>query len=97
MRIISVGTLHNFHKKNPTSKTGLVLWIKSMKSAQIEKPNDITELFNKSRIIDNNRAIFNIAKNKFRLVVAFNFSTSIVYIRFIGTHADYNNINPETI
>ena len=97
MRIISKAKLQNFWIQNPASKAGLVLWIKSMKSAQIEKPNDIIELFNKSRIIDNNRAIFNIAKNKFRLVVAFNFTTSIAYIRFIGTHADYNNINPETI
>jgi mRNA interferase HigB len=60
-------------------------------------PADIKEQYRNASILKNNRTIFNIAGNKYRLVVEINYPAQIIFIRFIGTHQEYDSIDVETI
>lgn len=71
-------------------------WYAIAKTAEWKTPQDIKDQFGNSSIIGNNRAVFNIAGNKYRLIVAFNYSCGIGFVKFIGTHAEYDKIDAET-
>ena len=60
-------------------------------------PQDITEQFPRARFVGSNRVIFNVRRNRYRLVVAVNYEYGIIYIRFIGTHTQYDRIDVETV
>jgi len=62
-----------------------------------KKPNDVKKKYRNASILNNNRVVFNINGNKYRLVVSIKYEFELVYIRFIGTHEEYNNINAEII
>jgi len=68
-----------------------------MKSASWKTPNDVKSQFRSASIIGDNRVVFNIAGNKYRLIVKIHYNTGIVYVRFIGTHPDYDAINAEEV
>ena len=86
MRIIAIKTLREFYEKHPETKTGIEVWQKKTKAAKWEKPNDILDTFSKARPITNNRVIFGINKNYYRLIVEINYDRQSVFIRFIGKH-----------
>lgn len=79
------------------AKSQLLAWYKYAEDADWATPADVKRDLHNVSILKNGRAIFNIAGNKYRLVVWINFSYRIIYIRFIGTHAQYDLINPLTI
>ncbi len=60
-------------------------------------PHDIKKLHRDADILVDNRVVFNIGGNKFRLIVKINYNCGVVYIKFIGTHSEYDKINAETI
>ena len=93
MRLISIGTLKSFWRTHPDSKEQLQAWYRLMKSANWRTPNDVKRQFRSASVIGNNRAVFNIAGNKYRLIVKIHYNTGIVYVRFIGTHRQYDAIN----
>ena len=93
MRLIAIGTLKNFWRIHPDSKKELQAWYRFMKSANWRTPNDVKRQFRSASIIGNNRVVFNIAGNKYRLIVKIHYNTGIVYVRFIGTHRQYDAIN----
>lgn len=93
MRVIAVKTLKEFWKEYHDAEIPLRAWYSEVKSARWKKPADVKERYRSVSIIANNRAIFNIAGNKYRLVVAIKYDFQIVYIRFIGTHNQYDKIN----
>lgn len=97
MKIITKRTLANAIEVHPEIKTSINLWIAKVKEANWERPNDVNNDFSKARTIKNNRIVFNINKNDYRLIVQVNFLAKIVYIKFIGTHSAYDKINPETV
>ena len=72
-------------------------WFAEAKSAQWKSPNQVKEQYSNASILKHGRAVFNIAGNKYRLVVKINYDTAIVYIRVIGTHKEYDDVDPETI
>lgn len=94
MRVISKTRLKEFWEQYPDSQIGLLHWFNKItdKHKQYNKPSDITDDFQKSDFVGNARIVFNIAHNKYRLIVLFIFQTQICYIRFIGTHAEYDKI-----
>lgn len=99
MRIISRKTLKIFYEKQDYSdaKKPLEAWYHEAKHAKWHSWTDIKEKYANASILKDNRVVFNIGGNKYRLVVKVNFPAQIVYIRFIGTHKEYDKIDVEVI
>lgn len=97
MRIIKPKTLSDFWEKYPDAEIPLKAWLDVAKSAQWEKPADVKADYGSASIVANNRVVFNIKGNDYRIVVKFHYNTKIGYIRFVGTHQEYDKINVETI
>jgi mRNA interferase HigB len=100
MRIIAKRTLAEFIHNNPQyadAKSSLEAWYYEVKKAQWQSPADIKAQYRNASILKSGRAIFNIAGNKYRLVTSINFFAQIVYIKFIGTHKEYDKIDANTI
>lgn len=99
MRIIARKALRNFWEqpKYADSEKPLEAWHYEVKKAEWDNPADIKAKYCNASILKNNRVVFNIAGNKYRLVVAINYVSGIVYIRFIDTHRQYNKIEGSKI
>ncbi|MEQ8626139.1 type II toxin-antitoxin system HigB family toxin [Ekhidna sp.] len=97
MRIIAVSTLKEFFLKHPETETGLKIWIQKVKKSNWEKPDDILNTFTHSRPIGSGRVVFNINKNDYRLIVQVNYDRKSVFVCFIGTHEEYDRVDPETV
>jgi mRNA interferase HigB len=97
MRLIAIGTLRKFWGTHPDSRDQLQAWYKLMKSARWKTPNDVKRQFRSASIIGDNRVVFNMAGNKYRLIVKIHYNTGIMYLRFIGTHKQYDAINAEEV
>ena len=79
------------------SEQSLRAWYVEAKNAKWSNPDDIKKQYRNASIISNNRVVFNIKGNEYRLVVSLRYEFKIVYIRFIGTHKQYDKINAEEI
>ena len=100
MRIISKRTLRTFwesHPRGSRAKVPLQVWYNSVEDADWATPADVKNSHGDASILKNGRVVFNIAGNKFRLVVRINYPYRVVYIRFVGTHGEYDVINAETV
>ena len=94
VRIISVKKLKDFWEAgHADSEQPLKVWYQICKQKDFSNPNEIKCLFPSASFINNNRVVFNISGNKYRLVVYIKYNIKIIYIRFIGTHAEYDRIN----
>lgn len=92
MRIITKGTLRDFWEKYPDAEQELKYWYDKVKRANYESPNEVIRDHPASDTVGNNRIIFNICRNKYRLIVIFRYRLQTAYIRFIGTHKEYDRI-----
>jgi mRNA interferase HigB len=97
MRIISRKTLKEFWGRHPDGKQPLQAWYVDAKHAVWKSPADIKDVYRNASFVANNRVLFNIKGNKYRLVVAVQYEYGIVYIRFAGTHQEYEHIDASTI
>lgn len=99
MHVISRKTLIDFYtiKDFSDSKGQLESWYYEAKHADWASPAEVKEKYRSASILKNNRIVFNIAGNKYRLVGRVNFESKTIFIRFIGTHQDYDKIDAETI
>lgn len=97
MRIISRKKLREFWEKYPDSQQPLQSWYADVKQAKWKTPTEVKKIYRNASVVANNRVVFNIKGNKYRLVVAVQYEYGIVYIRFIGTHKEYDKINATTI
>jgi mRNA interferase HigB len=97
LRIIARKTLVQAWTKHPTTEQPLKAWFQDAKTAQWDSPEDIRTQYPTASIVGNERVVFNIKGNAYRLVVAVNYSAKIVYIKFFGTHAEYDKINVEEV
>ncbi|MCJ8347043.1 type II toxin-antitoxin system HigB family toxin [bacterium] len=97
MHIISRKTLKEFWTQHSDSEQALLTWFSITSQAKWESPNDIKEIFRSADFLPNDRVCFNIKGNRYRLVVKIQYKFSRVYIRFIGTHSEYDKINAVTI
>ena len=97
MRVIARKALKEFWENHADSRQPLQAWYSDVKSADWNKPSDIKSIYRNASFIENNRVVFNIKGNKYRLIVVIQYEHSIVYIRFIGTHKEYDNIDSTTI
>ena len=99
MHIISRKTLKKFYKQPDyrDAEGPLTAWFYEAKQANWETPADVKALYRSADILKNNRVVFNIGGNKYRLVVKINYPTKTVFIRFVGTHREYDRIDAEVI
>lgn len=97
MRIIAVKTLREFWEKHADAEQALKSWFKEATSNRWDEPNSVKKRYPSADILPGNRIVFNIKGNDYRLIVKIHYNTCIVYIRFVGTHAEYDKINAETI
>ena len=98
MRIIAVSTLRDFWSRpgRGDAEQPLRAWVHIVKAADWSKPADVKEMFRSADILGGGRAIFDIGGNKYRLVVAIHYRGKRIYIRFIGTHREYDRIDART-
>ena len=97
MRIIARRTLRDFWKRHPDSEQPLKAWFAETQAAQWSSPHAIKRRYRHASFVGSNRVVFNFGGNKYRLVAQVNYEIGIAYIRFIGTHAEYDRIDVETI
>ncbi|QBB69915.1 type II toxin-antitoxin system HigB family toxin [Pseudolysobacter antarcticus] len=100
MRIISRSTLQAFSKSRAArrdAKAPIDAWFKQAHEATWQSPADVKASFGTASILLDGRVVFNIAGNKYRLIVWINYAYSVVYVRFIGTHKEYDAIDAQTI
>jgi len=99
MRIIARSTLHNFvdslagHKDRPAVKAAVDAWFHDAKRARWRNMADVKRRYATASIIGSDRAVFNIKGNSYRLVVAIDFEKSIIWIKWIGSHKQYDRID----
>jgi mRNA interferase HigB len=97
MRIIAKKTLKRFWEQHPDAQRALEAWYDDVKQARWKTPAEIKTVYRNVSILPNNRVVFNIKGNTYRLVLAVQYEYGIVYIRFIGHHEDYAQIDATTI
>lgn len=97
MRVIARKTLREFWEKHADSEEQLKAWYKEAEEDEWKTPRDIKRKYSTASFLGNNRVVFNIKGNKYRLVVKVYYDFRKVFIRFIGTHTEYNKIDAETI
>jgi mRNA interferase HigB len=93
MRVIAISTLREFWEKHPQSETPLRSWYADVCHADWRTPADIKATHRNASFVGSNRVIFNIKGNDYRLIVAVHYNRGMLYIRFVGTHAEYDAIN----
>ncbi len=97
MRIIARSRLRDYWAKHSDVESALEAWYQDVSRAAWKTPNDVTHIYPNASIIAGNRIIFNIKGNQYRLIVAVSYTTGIVYIRFVGSHQEYDKVDAATI
>ena len=97
MRIVALKTLRQFWARHPDAEQPLRAWHDEVIRAQWRTPADIKAHFSSASILKGRRVVFNIKGNDYRLVVALAYNTELVFIKFVGTHAEYDRIDAETV
>jgi mRNA interferase HigB len=97
MRIISRKALRLFWEDHSDAQQALQAWYADVKRAQWKSPADIKKIYRNVSILANNRIVFNIKGNKYRVIVAVQYKFKIVFIRFVGTHQEYDQVDAATV
>lgn len=97
MHIIALRTLREYWERNPKAETPLRAWYAEAVRAEWRTPADIKAAHRNASFLANNRVVFNIKGNDYRLVVAVRYTSTTMFIRFVGTHAEYDRIDATTI
>lgn len=97
MRVIAKKILREFWDKYTDSEQQLKTWYKEASNAKWRSSNDIKNEYARASIIGDNRVVFDICGNKYRLIVKINYERQWVFIRFIGTHKEYDNVDAKNI
>jgi mRNA interferase HigB len=97
MRIIARHIIDEFEIKHPDATTSLETWYKTSKNNKWTRPVDIKNDQANASVIANNRVVFNIKGNDYRLVVAVDYQRLIFFIKFLDTHEEYDKIDASTI
>ena len=97
MRIIALSTLRSFWEKHPQAKEPLQAWYSEASKADWKTPAEIKSQYRNASFVGNNRIVFNIKGNDYRLVVSVMYKAGALFIKFVGTHKEYDQINVETV
>jgi mRNA interferase HigB len=97
MRVIAVSTLRAFWERYPDAEQPLKAWYEEATSASCSQPADIKVQYRSASVLKNRRVVFNIKGNDYRLIVAIAYKLQIVYVKFVGTHKEYDAVDAETV
>ena len=97
MRIIAKRTLRDFWEEYPDAEEPLMAWYREAEKADWRGPAEVKEKYRNASIVGDNRVVFNIKGNDYRLVVKINYPHHVVYVRFVETHAEYDKIDVEEV
>jgi mRNA interferase HigB len=100
MRVIALSTLKAFLNRSSAyadAREPLMAWYRQVGQADWTSPADVKRDLRSASILKDGRAVFNIAGNKYRVVVWINYPYRVVYIRFIGTHRQYDSIDAQRV
>lgn len=97
MRVIAVSTLRAFWERYPDAEQPLKAWYEEAISASWRQPADIKAQYRSASVLKNRRVVFNIKGNDYRLIVAIAYKLQIVYVKFVGTHKEYDAVDAEII
>ena len=97
MRLLNPKPLMKFSMRHPDAKGALMAWREEVRTGEWASPADVKARYASASILRDNRIVFNIKGNTYRLVAHVNYGFGTVYIRFLGTHAEYDKINAEEV
>lgn len=97
MHIVSLKTLRTFWKKHPEAEQSLRSWHTIAKNAEWRTPVDIRADYGSASFVGNNRVVFNIKGNDYRLIVLAEYQKGRLFVRFVGTHAEYDRIDASLV
>ncbi len=97
MRIISKSILREFWERHSDSEQQLKSWYKETSDSLFKSPNDIKIVYPSASILQDNRVVFNIKGNKYRIIVKVSYKYAMIWIRFVGTHAEYDKVDANKI
>lgn len=92
MRIFTKGRIKAFCEAYPDAEPSLKTWYEVIEERDFDNPNQVISLFKSSDTVGNGRIIFNVGNNKYRLIAKFEYQKKLAFIRFIGTHKEYDQI-----
>jgi mRNA interferase HigB len=97
MRVVAISTLRAFWTKHPDAQTPLQAWYALASRGQWKSPSDIKVAYRNASFTANNRVVFNIKGNDYRLVVLVRYEKGLLFVKFVGTHAQYDKIDVSTV
>lgn len=97
MNVVTRRALQDFWAKHPRAEAPLRAWYQLARAARWSGPQDIRDQFGSADFVGDNRVIFNIAGNHYRVVVRVSYLFKQVLVKFVGTHRDYDDIDPNTV
>ncbi|MDP3519982.1 MAG: type II toxin-antitoxin system HigB family toxin [Hydrogenophaga sp.] len=97
MRVVAIATLRAFWERFPDAEQPLKAWYEEVSDAIWHQPVDIKAHYRSASILKNRRVVFNIKGNDYRLIVAVAYRLQVVYVKFVGTHKEYDAIDAETV
>lgn len=97
MHVVAVKFLRAFWEKHPDAEQALKSWADETRKARWAQPAEIKEQYRNASILKNRRVVFNIKGNDYRLVVSVAYQYQAVYVKFVGTHKEYDAIDAETV
>jgi mRNA interferase HigB len=97
MRIIALATLRDFWKKHPDAEIPLRSWYTLASRSDWQSPSDVKSTYRNASVLVNNRIVFNIKGNDYRLIAAMHYNRGMMFVRFVGTHREYDKIDARTI
>lgn len=96
MRIIAKRTLREFWELYPDAEEPLLAWYREVEKEDWSKPSEVKDKYRSASFVGD-RVVFNIKGNDYRLVVKINYPYRVIYVRFVGTHAEYDQIDVEEV
>lgn len=97
MRVFNRSAIEHYGRLHAAAREALRAWYAEASKAEWRSPEDVKRQFPKASVIANNRVVFNVTGNAFRLIVSFNYKLQAGYIKFFGTHAEYDRIDAEIV
>ena len=97
MRVIALSRLRDFWRKHPQSEVPLRSWYAEASRATWKSPAQIKEAHRQASFVGSDRVVFNVKGNDYRLIVAVRYPKQIMYVRFVGTHSEYDKIDAATV
>jgi|APLak6261698768_1056241.scaffolds.fasta_scaffold06639_3 mRNA interferase HigB len=97
LRVIAKKTLRDFWEKYPDAEQQLKSWYREAETAIWKNPNEIKREYPSASILEGNRVVFNIRGNHYRLIIKINYHYQMIWIRFVGTHTQYDKIDATNI